>query len=58
VSRKSYIAKIKGLENSNRLIPSLISGMIAVQKGVKILRVHDVLETREALTMLAALLIN
>jgi dihydropteroate synthase len=53
VSRKSYIAKIKGLENSNRLIPSLISGIIAVQKGVKILRVHDVLETREALAMLS-----
>jgi len=55
VSRKSYIAKIKGLENSNRLIPSLISGMIAVQKGVNILRVHDVLETKEALVMLSIL---
>jgi dihydropteroate synthase len=50
-SRKSYVAKIKGLENSNRLVPSLISGILAVQKGVKILRVHDVLETKEALTM-------
>jgi len=55
VSRKSYIAKIKGLENSNRLIPSIISGIVAVQKGVKILRVHDVLETKEALTMLSNL---
>jgi len=55
VSRKSYIAKIKGLENSNRLIPSIISGMVAIQKGVKILRVHDVLETREALEMLLSL---
>ena len=54
VSRKSYICKIKGLENSNRLIPSIISGIAAVQKGVKILRVHDVLETREALVMLSA----
>jgi dihydropteroate synthase len=53
VSRKSYINKIKGLENSNRLIPSIISGMVAAQKGVKILRVHDALETREALAMLA-----
>ena len=55
VSRKSYIGKIKGLENSNRLIPSLISGIIAAQKGVKILRVHDVSETKEALLMLKKL---
>jgi len=48
-SRKSYIGKIKGLETSDRLIPSIISGIVAVQKGVKALRVHDVLETREAL---------
>ncbi|MDR1813138.1 MAG: dihydropteroate synthase [Candidatus Fibromonas sp.] len=52
VSRKSYMGKIKGLENSNRLIPSIVSGIVAVQRGVKILRVHDVLETREALLML------
>jgi dihydropteroate synthase len=52
VSRKSYIGKIEGLESSNRLIPSIISGIIAAQKGVKILRVHDVRETREALITL------
>jgi dihydropteroate synthase len=52
VSRKSYIGKIGGLENSNRLIPSIISGIIAAQKGVKILRVPDVRETREALITL------
>jgi len=53
VSRKSFISKIEGLENSNRLIPSIVCGVIAAQKGVKILRVHDVLETKEALTMLS-----
>jgi len=52
VSRKSFISKIEGLENSNRLVPSIICGIIAAQKGVKILRVHDVLETREALAAL------
>jgi len=55
VSRKSYIAKINGLENGNRLIPSIVSGIVAVQKGVKILRVHDVQETYEALLMLDSL---
>jgi len=52
VSRKSYISRIPGLENSNRLIPSIVSGVIAAQKGVGILRVHDVQETKEALLML------
>lgn len=52
VSRKSYIANIKGLENSNRLIPSVVTGILATQKGVSVLRVHDVLEMREALVML------
>jgi dihydropteroate synthase len=55
VSRKSYIAKIKGLENSNRLIPSIVSGIVAAQKGIKILRTHDVFETKEALATLEAL---
>ena len=55
VSRKGYIGKIKGLESSNRLIPSITSAIIAAQKGVKILRVHDVLETKEALLMLEEL---
>ena len=55
VSRKSYIAKIEGLEGSNRLIPSIVSNIVAAQKGVKILRTHDVLETKEALATLSAL---
>jgi dihydropteroate synthase len=55
VSRKSFISKIKGLENSNRLIPSIICGVVAMQKGVKILRTHDVLETKEALIMFSSL---
>jgi len=44
VSRKSFI--------SNRLISSIVCGIMAVQKGVKVLRVHDVLETKEALATL------
>jgi len=55
VSRKSFIPKIAGLEKSDRLVPSVACGILAAQKGVKILRVHDVLETKEALTMLNCL---
>jgi len=58
VSRKSYIGKIKGLENSNRLIPSVICATVAAQKGVKVLRVHDVAETKEALVMLTRIYTN
>ena len=44
VSRKSFIGK--------RLIPSVVCGIIAAQKGVRVLRVHDVLETKEAFATL------
>jgi dihydropteroate synthase len=55
MSRKSYIGNTRGLENSNRLIPSVASAVVAAQAGVQILRVHDVQETREAMLMVEAL---
>lgn len=55
VSRKSFIAKTKGLETSERLFPSVALAVLAALKGVSILRVHDVRETREALAMIAAI---
>jgi dihydropteroate synthase len=54
MSRKSFIAKTPGLESSDRLVPSLSLAVFAALKGASILRVHDVKETREALSMLAA----
>lgn len=54
MSRKSYIAKIKGLESSDRLIPSLVFGIFAALGGISILRVHDVKETKETLALLEA----
>ncbi|MEO6095554.1 MAG: dihydropteroate synthase [Fibrobacteria bacterium] len=54
VSRKSFISKTPGLEHSDRLQPSVALAVFAALKGVSILRVHDVRETREALTMVAA----
>jgi len=55
VSRKSFVPKIAGLEKSNRLVPSIACGILAAQKGVSILRVHDVLEMKEALITLNCL---
>ena len=54
-SRKSFIGKTHGLENSDRLIPSVAVALYAALKGVSILRVHDVKETAEALRMLEAI---
>lgn len=48
-SRKSMFGKIKGLENSDRLIPSVATALWAAEQGVAVVRVHDVLETVEAL---------
>lgn len=54
-SRKSFIARTAGLEESDRLIPSVAVALYAALKGASILRVHDVKETREALAMIGAL---
>lgn len=52
MSRKSFIGKTPGLEESDRLIPSVSSGLIAAMAGASILRVHDIKETKESLAML------
>lgn len=54
-SRKRFIAATAGLEESDRLQPSVAVALYAALKGVSILRVHDVGATWEALRMVAAL---
>ena len=54
-SRKSYFGKLEGLENSDRLVPSLTAGIVSALGGASVLRVHDVRETVEALRVLKAL---
>lgn len=54
ISRKSMFGALLGLEVHERLVPSVVSGVIAAQKGAKIIRVHDVKETVDALTLLKA----
>lgn len=54
LSRKSFIGKISALENSNRLIPSVISAFITALGGATIIRVHDVAATFESLKLLEA----
>jgi len=56
MSRKSYIGKVDGLAQSDRLMPSVLSAAVAALGGTSVLRVHDVAPTREALLMLKALI--
>lgn len=54
MSRKSYIGKIPGLEESDRLIPTVVSGVITALSGATVIRVHDVREAVESLKLLQA----
>lgn len=54
-SRKSYIGKMKGLESSNRLIPTVTAGIISALGGASVIRIHDVKEARESMYYLEAL---
>ncbi len=47
LSRKSFIGKILNVEADKRLAGSLAANVLALINGAKILRVHDVKETKE-----------
>jgi dihydropteroate synthase len=56
VSRKSFIGRLSGGEQpKERLAGSLAAALAAVQRGAHILRVHDVAETRQALSVWRAI---
>jgi dihydropteroate synthase len=53
LSRKSMIGTLLDDRNvGGRVVGSVTAAIIAVQNGADIVRVHDVLETRDALTIL------
>lgn len=54
MSRKSYIGKISGLETSDRLIPTVVSGILTALSGATVIRVHDVREAVESLKLIKA----
>lgn len=54
VSRKSMIGQILGKDVGERLYGSLALAALAVAKGARILRVHDVAETVDVVSMIAA----
>ena len=55
VSRKSMLGAITGRPVEQRLASSVAAALMAAQKGAKILRVHDVAATRDALAVWVAI---
>lgn len=53
-SRKSSLGEITGLPVTERMVPSVIAALLAVQHGARVVRVHDVMETVAALKVAAA----
>jgi dihydropteroate synthase len=53
-SRKSSLGRITGREAGDRLPGSLAAALLAVERGARIVRVHDVAATRDALAVLTA----
>ncbi|MFN7087716.1 MAG: dihydropteroate synthase [Burkholderiales bacterium] len=51
LSRKSMLGRITGREPAERVFASVAAALIAVQKGARIVRVHDVAATRDALAV-------
>jgi len=55
-SRKSFIGKLLNLEPPERLFGTLASVCLAVINGARIVRVHDVKETKQAIAVLDKIL--
>ncbi len=54
-SRKTFIGRITGRDVNDRLPGTIASSIFLMEKGVDILRVHDVRENRDALRMYLAM---
>jgi len=53
-SRKSSLGQVTGLPVHQRVVPSVTAAVLAVERGARVVRVHDVKETVAALKVLAA----
>jgi dihydropteroate synthase len=54
ISRKSMLGKLTGRETNERVAPSVAAAILAADRGARIIRVHDVPETVDALKIWAA----
>lgn len=56
VSRKAFIGKLTGLPPNQRLEGSIAAAVAAAMNGADVLRVHDVVETVRAMTVVAPII--
>ncbi len=54
-SRKSSLGVVTGLEVGERLLPSVVAAVLAAERGARVLRVHDVRATVQALVVWQAM---
>ena len=55
ISRKSMLGKLTGKDTHQRLAPSVAAAIMAADRGARIVRVHDVPETVDALKLWEAI---
>jgi dihydropteroate synthase len=55
ISRKSMLGKVTGKETNDRVSASVAAAIMAADRGAKIIRVHDVSETMDALKLWEAI---
>jgi dihydropteroate synthase len=53
-SRKSFLGRLTGREVADRLPGTIATNVLALERGARIFRVHDVAPVRDALTVAAA----
>jgi dihydropteroate synthase len=55
ISRKSMLGKLTGRDTNERVAPSIAAAILAADRGARIIRVHDVQETVDALKLWEAI---
>jgi len=50
-SRKGSLGQVSGLPVQERMVPSVAAALLAVERGARIVRVHDVAQTKAALSV-------
>ena len=53
-SRKSFLGRLTGRDAADRLAATVATNVLALERGARVFRVHDVAPVRDALTVAAA----
>ena len=54
-SRKGLLGQVSGLPVNERMVPSVAAALLAVERGARVVRVHDVADTKAALSIWQAM---